>query len=364
MVGLLLLLPTAYYYGARRAVVLFAAPSLVVVLASHAPRRLTPGAGWVPSLALVFAAGVLVSFYSVRQLGPETASAAAWALDAPIYAKGSWLALLVSKLVLYAIVIAPRAATRPLDSAAAVALLSTCLLIELAGVQLARGVFAAVAVASALLAVLAPERARGSLLGSGLLVLEHLYQASAAHLAPLQMLLSACAAALLAWRRLRLSALASSWANGLTVALTLYLMFWPTVGFHLVGIDFSYMFQWVPAEEYERLWWVIGVGLIIKLALPLWLVVLVGGSALHRGSIRAVVSGTLAAKTGLLALMIASYAVQHDMGSQQALAMFAELILVMFAACTWLAAAPARLKVAAPAWLPKTHTAPLPATSE
>jgi hypothetical protein len=221
-----------------------------------------------------------------------------------------------------------------------------------------------VAVASALLAVLAPERARGSLLGSGLLVLEYLYQASAAHLAPLQMLLSACAAALLAWRRLRLSALASSWANGLTVALTLYLMFWPTVGFHLVGIDFSYMFQWVPAEEYERLWWVIGVGLIIKLALPLWLVVLVGGSALHRGSIRAVVSGTLAAKTGLLALMIASYAVQHDMGSQQALAMFAELILVMFAAWTWLAAAPARLKVAAPAWLPKTHTAPLPATSE
>lgn len=60
-----------------------------------------------------------------------------------------------------------------------------------------------------------------------------------------------------------------------------YLMLWPATGMRLAGLDFSFMFRWVPSERYEQFWWLIGLGMIVKLILPVslpgLLVVLSGG---------------------------------------------------------------------------------------
>src|SRR5699024_6638511 len=120
-------------------------------------------------------------------------------------------------------------------------------------------------------------------------------------------------AALFAWRKLELPLFATRLTSALTIVVGLYLMFWPTVGFHLVGIDFAYMFQWVPEESYERSWWVIGLGVIVKLSLPLMLVIAVGREELRDPVQSSIVTLTFAAKSALLSIMIASYAVWHDM---------------------------------------------------
>lgn len=342
LVTLLLLLPTAYYYGSRRAVALGGAIAIGAMLLDYFRRPLRAPSRVLPALSLLFTAGVLVSLYQVRQLGPETAGAATWALNAPIYAGSAWLTLVISKLVLGAAVLAPRASARPIDSAMAVVLLFSCLLVELGGVLLPRSAYGALFAILLVGSMRARQQFPSSLLAGALLLLSHLYGANAAHTAPIQMILAATAAALFAWRRMELPLRAARLASGLTVAVGVYLMFWPTVGFHLVGIDFAYMFQWVREESYEQNWWLIGVGLIVKLALPLMLVIAVGREELRDTVKAGVVTATFAAKGALLSLMIASYAVWHDMSSQQALAMLAELILVMFGVCSCIVAMPMR----------------------
>jgi NADH:ubiquinone oxidoreductase subunit 2 (subunit N) len=123
-------------------------------------------------------------------------------------------------------------------------------------------------------------------------------------------------------------------------------MFWPTVGFHLAGIDFGYMFQWVPEAKYEHFWRLIALGLVVKLALPLVLVLAIAREQLRDETTLSVVSATLAAKVALLAIMIAAYAACHTMASQQALAMLAELVLLLFGVACCLVALPR----SQPAW--------------
>jgi len=158
--------------------------------------------------------------------------------------------------------------------------------------------------------------------------------------AAIELIVAGLALALWAWPRLGLSQLAEHVSAGLSVALGLYLMLWPTVGFHLAGIDFGYMFQWIPEAEYERYWQLIGLGLVIKLALPLVLVLFVARPALGARPVLVVVSASFCAKVALLALLIAAYAATHDMRSEQALAMLAELSLLLFVVCTSLLALP------------------------
>lgn len=188
-------------------------------------------------------------------------------------------------------------------------------------------------------------RAPGSLLAAALLLLDHLYGADASHVAPIEIVLAATAAALLAWQRMRLPSVTAQAAAGATVAVSLYLMFWPTVGFHLVGIDFTYMFQWVPAESYERAWYVIALGVIVKLALPLTLVVAVAREHLRERTTVLVALLMLSGKVALLSVMIAGYALWHDLTSQVALAMLAELALLMFGVCAAVAALPSTRSV-------------------
>jgi hypothetical protein len=342
LVTLLLMLPTAYYYGSRRAIVLAGVAALVFMLLDYLRRPVAARERWLPILALLLSAGVLVSFYQVKQLGPETGGAASWALDAAVYTRANWLPLILAKLVLFALLIAPRAAAHPVDTAIAAALLLTCLAVELGGLRLPRVAYAA-AFATLLVGVVGGAwRAPGSLLAAALLLLDHLYGVSRAQIAPIEALLATTALSLLAWQRMRLSEPALRWASGLTVAVAFYLMFWPTVGFHLVGIDFAFMFEWIPAENYEKSWLLIALGVIVKLALPLVLVIAVAAPRLRDPRAALVVLSTLAAKVALLSLMIASYALWHDLTSQVALAMLAELALLMFGVCSCVAAMPSR----------------------
>jgi hypothetical protein len=350
----LLMLPTSYYYGSRRAVVLAAILAVVTLLAdyfrrssSRLPERL------VPTLALVFVAIVLASLYPVRQLGPETGGASTWVLDARIYTRATWLPLVVSKLALYLMLVAPRASRHPSDAAGAAGLLSACALVELAGAHLPREAYACLFFALLVGSQFLRHRAPSSLLAGALLLLDHLYGGNGPHIAPIEMILAATAAALLAWRSMQLTTSTRSVLTGLTVAIAVYLMLWPTVGFHVAGIDFGYMFQWVPEAKYEQLWQVIAVGVVVKLALPLILVMAIAREYVRESSALIVVTATLAARVVLLSVMIASFATQHAMGSQQATAMLAELILVMFAMCCCL--------VAMPASKPDATTRPRPA---
>lgn len=340
VVTLFLMLPTAYYYGSRRAIVLAGVVALAFLLVDYLRRAVPLRERLGPVLGLLFTAAVLLSFYQVKQLGPETGGASAWALDAAAYNGSAWLSLIVAKLVLFTVLVAPRAAERPLDTALAVVVLSLCLLVELAGLRLPRSVYAAVLAALLVGALWGFQHAPGSLLAAALLLLDHLYGADASHIAPIEIVLAATAAALLAWQRMRLPSVTAKVATGATVAVSLYLMFWPTVGFHLVGIDFAYMFQWVRAENYEKAWYVIALGVIVKLALPLMLVVAVAREHLRERTTVLVALLILAGKVALLSVMIAGYALWHDLTSQVALAMLAELALLMFGVCAAVTALP------------------------
>jgi hypothetical protein len=341
LVTLFLMLPTAYYYGSRRAVVLAGSVAIALMLVDYWRRAVAARERIVPVLGLLFAAGVLISFYPVRQLGPETGGASAWALDAAVYNRSAWLTLIVAKLALFLLLMLPRSSRQRPDSVVAGALLLLCSWVELGGLHLPRAVYGA-AFAVLLVAALSGgfRRAPSSLLALSLLLLDHLYGARAAHLAPIEMVLAATAAALLAWPRLQLSETALKVATGTTVAVAVYLMFWPTVGFHLVGIDFQYMFQWVPVENYEKSWQLIALGVIAKLALPLMLVIAVAGDRLRDRPAQLVTLLVLAAKVALISVMIAGYSLWHDLTSQVALAMLAELALLMFGMCAAAAALP------------------------
>ncbi len=344
-----LVLPTAYYYGSRRAVVLAGALGIAVMLVDFWRRSHGRWQARVaPTLALAFAAAVLVSFCQVKQLGPETGGASAWALSAAVFAHSAWVPLLAAKLILFGVLVWPRAFERPLDAVGAAVLLAVCVSVELGGVRLPRGAYAALFGALLYGAGFARRLLPWSLFSGALLLLDHLYGADASHLAPLETTLAATATALAAWPRVAVTDFGKKLLSGFTATIGFYLMFWPTVGFHLVGIDFAYMFQWVPEAQYERFWQVIALGVVVKLALPLVLVLAVARAKLCDPLTRSVVTVALATKVALLSVMIAAYAIGHTMASQQALAMLAELLLLLFGLVCCLVALPSAESSPAP----------------
>ena len=345
LVCLLLLPPTAYYYGARRAIVLGGLLALGAVLVEWLRRA--PNDRLWPAFALTFVAATLLTFYPVRQLGPETAGSSAWALDSALYTRTPSTALLLAKLVLAAVCIGPRVARHPLDSAVAALLLALCSLLQLTAIELPRAAYALLLTSLVLGVLVWRERVAGSLLAMALLLQVHLFNGDRARLAALELLLAAAAAARWSWPRLGLSGQGRSLATGLSAAVASYLMLWPTVGFHLVGIDFSYVFRWIPAEDYEQAWLLIALGVVAKLSLPLALLVALSRPRLGRQLAARALLATLSTKLVFLCVMIVSYAAVTDMRSQQALAMLAELCLVMFVSCIAL--------VALPLWLRARH---------
>lgn len=356
------LLPTAYYYGARRGVILAALLALAcVVVAFLRHRRFGAERRGHAVLLLAFVALVLASLYPVKQLGPETAQAATWMLDAKLYQRAPWLALLVAKAALYALCVAPRASRRPLDSAGAAGLFTASLLIELGAARLPREAYAVSFVALAVGVLLACRHAPSTLFAGGLLLLDHLYGESPRSIAPIEMILAATAAAMLAFRWLR-PGRSRAWFTGISVALACYLMLWPSVGFHLAGIDFGFMFQWVPEAQYQSAWQLIALGVVLKLGLPVLLVLAVAREGLREAVAQRVVALGLTAKAALLGVLIAACAVNHPMDSQQATAMLAELALVMFTVACVVSALPAARRAPEPsasAAVPAADPSPL-----
>ena len=341
VVALLLLLPTAYYYGSRRFVVLTSTAGLLIALGRLLyARRRRLRANVAPIAVLAFAAAVTASFYSVRQLGPQSAAASTWALDAALFTRWADFSLVLSKVVLYAVLIAPRVATRPLDGAVAAACLMATLLAESAGATLPLYVYAGVAILLLLGAVIARDTAPASLLAGALLLLVHLYHADISRLAPIELLLAATAGTLWVWRKLCSNENSLAWLSGTTVAIAFYLMFWPSVGFHLAGIDFAFMFQWVPASEYDKSWQFIALGTVLKVALPQFLVVAVARSELRVSATRSTFISIFAGKVWLLSIVVVAFALNHSMGSQQAIAMLSEFVLLLLGVCCIIVAVP------------------------
>ena len=337
LVAFLLMLPTAYYYGSRRGVVLAGVLGIGCLLVDSLRsgfRRAVPSL-----LTLLFVGYMLVNFYSVRQLGPETGGASTWALDARLFTQSAWLALIASKLVLYLVLIAPRATSRPSDTALAAGLLSASILVEFAGAQLPREAYLCIFVALAVGSLTVRHDVPSSLFAGALVLLDHLYGKDTARLAPIEMLLAGTAT-LVAWERSHTRSHGSKWVYGLSVSVAVYLMFWPMVGFHLAGLDFSFMFRWVPEASYEKAWLLIAFGVIVKLSLPIVLVIAVARDPLRDRDTRIIVASMLTAKVVLLSVVIAFFATSHSMASQQAIAMLSELVLVIFGTCTTLLAMP------------------------
>jgi hypothetical protein len=340
LVAFLLMMPTAYYYGSRRGVVLAGVLGIGCLLVDSLRHKGSSIRRAVPSLlTLLFVGCMLVNFYSVRQLGPETGGASTWALDARLFTQSAWLALIASKLVLYLVLIAPRATSRPSDTALAAGLLSGSILVEFAGAQLRREAYLCIFVALAVGSLTVRHDVPSSLFAGALVLLDHLYAKDTARLAPIEMLLAGTAA-LVAWERSHKRSHGSKWVYGLSVSVAVYLMFWPTVGFHLAGLDFSFMFRWVPEASYEKAWLLIAFGVIVKLSLPIVLVIAVARDHLRDCDTRIIVASMLTAKVVLLSVVIAFFATSHSMASQQAIAMLSELVLVIFGTCTTLLAMP------------------------
>jgi len=342
------MLPTAYYYGSRRGVVLAGAFAIAALVADSLRKRaLGLRQQFALLLAPIFVGCVLLNFYSVRQLGPETGGASTWTLDSPLYTHATWFALIVSKLVIYWVLMAPRGRLRPSDTAAAAGLLSASVLVELAGANLPREAFLSLFVALAVGTLTLRHQIPSSLFAGALLLLDHLYGRNASHLAPIEMLIAGVAT-LLAWQSANPTVRRSAWIAGLTVTVGVYLMFWPMVGFHLAGLDFAFMFQWVPAAKYDQVWGLIALGVVVKLGLPLVLVVAAARAHLRDRGTRVIVATTLASKVALLSVLIACYAIRHSMASEQATAMLSELVLVLFGSCITLLAMPSSMALAEP----------------
>lgn len=124
-------------------------------------------------------------------------------------------------------------------------------------------------------------------------------------------------------------------ANGVSLSLAGYLLLWPTLGMRFSGIDFRFMFDWVPVARYEELWWLIGLGMLLKFSWPYALLVELARSAsTQRTPIWA--QRVLALKLAALSVFAAGYATSHALLSNGALEILAELsLLVAVSSFAW-----------------------------
>jgi hypothetical protein len=344
MVSFLLLFPSAYYYGSARAVVPAAALGVAAAMVTY---RVPQNAGslvrrMMPWLAAIFVVGSLATFYDVHRVGGDATGMASYVLGAGVYQQSAWLALLVAKVVLLACA-AHESRGRFQELGATAALALTAFAIELGVVTPTHLFYLALIFLVAVAHALAPERLRFVRIFAGLIVLSHLYSAKAVQLAPIQLLLAATATALWLFRQ-RYSARARSFAVGATLVVGAYLMLWPCLGFRFSGIDFAFMFQWVPIARYEELWWVIGIGTLVKLAWPYLLLGAVAGPSL--ADARPWLLAAFAAKLVLLASFACFHATRESVRSNLALEMLAELALITLVFAFFL---PRRLRAASAA---------------
>jgi hypothetical protein len=324
----LLLFPSANFYGASRAIV-YAALAMVVVLLIDVWRHelSSPRARPWMLFSSVLAVLTLCSFCRVAR-AENANDAAVYVLGASVYGQAAWLPFVLAKILLFALLSRSRADERPFDAAAAAAFFTAALLVQLGDAHLNRWLYAALAVSLCIGYAWARRHAPMAHLAGCLLLLNHCYPADPVRLAPIELLLGSTAVTLSAWQRTAMRADSLIAASGLTLLTAAYLLLWPTLGFRFSGIDFRFMFQWVPPSRYEELWWLIGLGTVFKLALPY----LVLCSLAHQVRIPRQAGGLafvlLSAKVMTLSLMVTAYAAKHGGKSNLAMDMLAELALV------------------------------------
>ena len=327
-----LLFPTAYYYGASRATVLAAIVALFVVLgtrfASFRPRERATQFG----LALL-AAGLLWSLYGLHDVGGRTREMAYFVFSSPLFERYALFTSCAVKLGLWlAFAFAEQRSGRDLSIAAVLALAAMAL--EHLPAQRAVLLFSALGYLWLLL--FPGARLLATRLFLGLLALGQLYGQEAVRVLPMQALLLCVVLTLEYWRRcFAADDRARSAASGVTLAFSGYLLLWPTVGMRFSGIDFHFMFAWVPIARYEELWWVIAVGMLIKFVWPYALLV----DLARRSCPPAALSWAylaLSAKLCALSVFAAWYATTHTLLSNGALEILAELsLLVLVSALAW-----------------------------
>jgi hypothetical protein len=170
----------------------------------------------------------------------------------------------------------------------------------------------------------------------GLVALAQFYGQEAVRVLPIQALLLCVVLTLELWRRSFASdPAARSAASGLTLAFAGYLLLWPTVGMRFSGIDFRFMFDWIPPARYEELWWLIALGMLLKFVFPYALLVDHARRACPAQALPWAYL-TLAAKLCALSIFAAWYATSHSLLTNGALEILAELaMLILFSLLAW-----------------------------
>ena len=327
----LLLLPTAYFYGSGRAIA-YAAVLAVAVLALDMLREALP---LRRRARFVAAAGVsvvaLITFFGVRPASATSREGAAFVLTAAVYQGSAWIAFALAKVGLLAWLLSLRTHRRG-DLAAAALLLAVSLGAQISGADLGRAFYGLLTIGLVLSLGIGRHRLPATRLGAGLLLLNHFYEGQPVQLAPIEVLLAATGLTLAACSRATMRSDSRDAAQGLTVLTAAYLLLWPILGFRFSGIDFRFMFQWVPVDRFEDGWWLIALGMAAKTATPYILLAHIARATGLERPARKLVATALGAKAALLATICATYAATDPSRSRVSTDMLSELALVVVAA--------------------------------
>ena len=335
LVTFALLFPTAYYYGATRGSVLAAIVAVFVVFLTSVRRLPSQRARWFTaawSLALGLS---LWSLYGLHDVGGRTREMAYFVLSSPLFDRYAALTLVFAKVGLWwSFACAPARSRRDLSVAAGLLVLS--FLLEGHWLSGARSLLFPAGIGYVALHAAAEHRFTATRWCLGLVALSQCYGAEALHVAPMQVLFLGVVLALQCWRAcFAEQPEVRAAANGITLALAGYLLLWPTVGMRFSGIDFRFMFDWVPVARSEALWWLIGLGMLLKFSLPYALLVDLGRRS-NSGRVLTWAYVALALKLAALTVFAAWYATSHGLLSNGALEILAELaLLLLVSAFAW-----------------------------
>ncbi|MEO8905426.1 MAG: hypothetical protein ABI488_23175 [Polyangiaceae bacterium] len=274
---------------------------------------------------LAFALGVcLWSLYALRGIGGETREMAYFVFSSPLFDRYAPFTLAALKMGLW-LCFALSAQRSRRDLAWAALLGVAALSLEYLALPGAHWLLFPAALAYLWFCFTPLVTTRFFL---GLIALDQLYVADSLRIAPLQMIALCLMLSLHFWRLFYpAEPEARATATGLSLALAGYLLLWPTLGMRFSGIDFRFMFEWVPIARYEELWWLIGVGMLCKFVWPYALLADIGKGA-SGGRARAWLCVALALKLLSLSVFAAWYATTHGLLSNGALEILAELGLL------------------------------------
>jgi hypothetical protein len=62
------------------------------------------------------------------------------------------------------------------------------------------------------------------------------------------------------------------WTGGLAVLVGGFVGLGWTMGLSVAGIDFGFLIRFLPGELGERLWWLVGLGVVVKVFIPVMLI--------------------------------------------------------------------------------------------